>query len=128
MGSFEALVMMGLYPNLGQDVYFITPPFFEEISVLNQYTDKTATIRNVNFDTTYGNMYIQSITLDGASCTKNSITHSFFLESGMLELTLGPEESEWGTGPEDVPPSLGLFTNGTRMWQAGQMWMDSDFL
>ena len=33
MGSFVALSMMGTFPNPGQDVYFITPPFFEEVCV-----------------------------------------------------------------------------------------------
>lgn len=113
MGSFEALTMMGLYPNAGQDVYFIIPPFFEEVSILNQQTGKTATIRNVNFDPAFANIYIQSATLNGKPYTKNWITHSFFLEGDVLELTLGPQESEWGTRPEDVPPSLGPFTNST---------------
>ncbi|KAF2626628.1 glycoside hydrolase family 92 protein [Macroventuria anomochaeta] len=122
MGSFEALVMMGLYPNAGQDVYFIIPPFFEEVSILNQQTGKTATVRNVNFDATYGNIFIQSATLDGVPYTRNWITHSFFLEGGVLELTLGPEESEWGTGPEDVPPSLGPFGNLTTRGDVDGRW------
>ncbi|KAJ8110418.1 hypothetical protein OPT61_g6734 [Boeremia exigua] len=109
MGSFQALVMMGLFPNAGQDVYLILPPFFEEVCVKSQQTGNTATIRNVNFDAAYKNIYIQSATLNGVAYTKNWITHSFFLEGGVLELTLGPEESAWGTKPEDLPPSLGPF-------------------
>ena len=113
MGSFEALVMMGLYPNAGQDVYFITPPFFEEVSIRNQQTGNAAVIRNINFDPNYGNIYIQSATLNGVPYTRNWLQHSFFLEGGVLELTLGPAESEWGSRPEDVPPSLGPFGNLT---------------
>ena len=53
------------------------------------------------------NIYIQSATVNGEAYTKNYITHSFFLEGGVLELTLGANESTtWGTGQEDVPPSL----------------------
>lgn len=120
MGSFSALVMMGIFPNAGQDVYFIIPPFFESISITNGQTGKTATIRNVNFDPSYKNYYIQSATLNGQTYTKNWIKHSFFLEGGTLELTLGAAESDWGTRAEDVPPSLGPFgTNGTsyRRWE-----------
>jgi putative alpha-1,2-mannosidase len=113
MGSFEALVMMGLYPNAGQDVYFIIPPFFEEVSILNQQTGKTATTRNVNFDPGHTNIYVQSATLNGVPYTKNWLQHSFFLEGGVLELTLGSQESTWGTRPEDVPPSLGPNSNAT---------------
>jgi putative alpha-1,2-mannosidase len=114
MGSFVALVMMGIFPNPGQDVYFITPPFFEEVAIRNGQTGKTATIKNVNFDSGYKNIYIQSATMDGKPWTRNWIQHRFFLEGGTLELTLGPLESKWGTRPEDVPPSLGSSGNMTR--------------
>ncbi|KAF2826933.1 hypothetical protein CC86DRAFT_445826 [Ophiobolus disseminans] len=113
MGSFVALVMMGLFPNAGQDVYFIIPPFFESISIKNGQTGKTATIRNVNFDPGYKNIYVQSATLDGRPYSRNWLKHRFFLDGGVLELTLGPKESAWGTREEDVPPSLGPFGNAT---------------
>ncbi|KAK2603606.1 hypothetical protein QQS21_004187 [Conoideocrella luteorostrata] len=105
MGSFTALSMMGLYPMSGQDVYLIIPPFFSEISIRNPATGKTATIRNINFDAGYKNMYIQSAKLDGKPYTKSWITHKFFTDGGLLELTLGPAESGWGSGKDDLPPS-----------------------
>ncbi|KAK3705992.1 hypothetical protein LTR37_012986 [Vermiconidia calcicola] len=106
MGSFVALSMMGMFPNPGQDVYFITPPFFEEVSVINKITGKKATIRNINFDASYQNIYIQSATLNGKPYTKNWFSHSFFNGGGVLELTLGANESSWGTREQDLPPSL----------------------
>lgn len=109
MGSFVTLTMMGIFPNPGQDVYFITPPFFESFSVVNGETGKRATIRNVNFDAGYNNTYIQSATRDGKAWTKNWIDHSFFRDGGVLELTLGAEESDWGTREEDLPPSMSSF-------------------
>ncbi|KAF2192013.1 glycoside hydrolase family 92 protein [Zopfia rhizophila CBS 207.26] len=113
MGSFEALTMMGIFPNAGQDVYFITPPFFESVSIRNGQTGKTATIRNKNFDPTGKAVYIQSATLNGKPYMRNWLQHAFFLEGGTLELTLGATESKWGTRLEDLPPSLGPFGNGT---------------
>ncbi|KAK4549913.1 hypothetical protein LTR36_005214 [Oleoguttula mirabilis] len=106
MGSFVALAMMGLFPNPGQDVYLITPPFFEAWSVTNKITGQKATVRSVNFDASYESIYIQSATLNGEAYTRNWLTHSFFLDGGVLELTLGRNESAWGTRPEDLPPSL----------------------
>jgi putative alpha-1,2-mannosidase len=106
MGSFAALTMMGLFPNPGQDVYFIMPPFFEEVSITNGDTGKTATIRNINFDAGYENIFIQSAVLNNRTYTRNWLSHSFFLEGGVLELTLGKNESAWGTRKEDLPPSL----------------------
>ncbi|KAJ4293419.1 hypothetical protein N0V90_008702 [Kalmusia sp. IMI 367209] len=122
MGSFEALTMMGIFPNAGQDVYFITPPFFESVAIKNAQTGKTATIKNVNFDPEGKNVYIQSATLNGKVYTRNWLQHSFFLEGGTLELTLGASESAWGTRAEDLPPSLGPGGNSTtgsvnRRWE-----------
>ncbi|USP72992.1 glycoside hydrolase family 92 protein [Curvularia clavata] len=122
MGSFQALVAMGFFPNPGQDVYFIIPPFFESVSIKNGQTGKTATIRNVNFDPSYKNIYIQSATLDGKPYTRNWIQHSFFLDGGVLELTLGPQESTWGTGEDDVPPSLGPAANVTASMSGERRW------
>jgi putative alpha-1,2-mannosidase len=106
MGAFVVLAMMGLYPVHGTDVYLITPPFFEEITITHPLTKKKATIRNKNFDPAYNNIYIQRVERDGESWTKNWIQHDFFTEGGLLELTLGDKESEWGTHDGDLPPSV----------------------
>ena len=120
MGSFVALSQIGLFPNPGQDVYLIIPPYFEEVSIKSPATGNTATVKNVNFDPTYKNIYIQSATLNGKKYTKNWIDHSFFTEGKELVLTLGPTESSWGTKVADLPPSLSEYkgfgnstTNGT---------------
>ena len=113
MGSFVALSMMGTFPNPGQNVYYITPPFFPSISIKNGQTGNTATIRNINFDPTYQNIYIQSATLNGQNYTKNYLTHSFFLDGDTLELTLGSSESSWGQGAADLPPSMSSAGNSS---------------
>ncbi|KAM0816939.1 putative Secreted glycosidase [Seiridium cardinale] len=105
MGAFTAFAFMGFFPVAGQNVYLITPPLFREVR-LHTPTGKQAVIRNTNFDPTYEAIYIQSATLDGKPYTKNWITHNFFLDGGMLELTLGKDESTWGTADGDLPPSL----------------------
>ncbi|KAI1412043.1 glycoside hydrolase family 92 protein [Hypoxylon sp. FL1857] len=114
MGSFVAFSMMGLFPNPGQDVYLITPPFFESVNITHPTTGKTAIIRNVNFDPTYGAIYIQSATLNGEPYTKNWVDHSFFTEGKELVLTLGRNESTWGTAVADLPPSIGEYTGFNR--------------
>ncbi|KAL2794889.1 glycosyl hydrolase family 92-domain-containing protein [Aspergillus keveii] len=106
MGSFAVLSMIGLYPVHGQDIYLIIAPFFKEVSIRNSVTGKVATIRNVNFDPSYKDIYIQSATRDGKPWTKNWIGHDFFVDGGVLELELGAAESDWGTSIDDLPPSL----------------------
>ncbi|KAL3425913.1 secreted glycosidase-like protein 2 [Phlyctema vagabunda] len=106
MGSFTTLAMLGLWPVSGQDVYLITPPYFAEVRVASRQTGNVATVRCRNFDPTYAAIYVQSATLDGRPYTRNWISHAFFLDGGVLELTLGANESAWGTADEDLPPSL----------------------
>ncbi|KAK2787587.1 hypothetical protein FQN53_005037 [Emmonsiellopsis sp. PD_33] len=116
MGSFLVFSMMGLFPVAGQDVYLITPPFFEEVRVRNPLSGQVAVIRNRNFDPAYKAIYIQSVKRDGKVWSRNWIGHDFFEKGGVLEIVLGREESGWGTAEEDLPPSLstggfdGLFT------------------
>ena len=110
MGAFLAFAMSGLYPNAGQNVYLITPPFFESVSYTHPVTGKTATVKNVNFDATYKEIYIQSARLNGKTYSKNWIQHDFFLDGGVLELVLGAAESDWGTTEGDLPPSSHLGT------------------
>ncbi len=105
MGSFSTLAMMGLWPMPGQDVYLINPPFFREVNLTNAVTGNTASIRNINFDAGYENIYIQNATLNGKPYTKSWITHAFYRDGGILELTLGKNESTWGTAAGDLPPS-----------------------
>lgn len=109
MGSFIAFSMMGLFPNPGQNVYLIMPPYFVSVSITSPVTGKTAIIRNINFDPTYKAVFIQSATLNGVPYTKNWIDHSFFTEGKELVLTLGSKESSWGTRVQDLPPSLGTY-------------------
>ncbi|KAF8862999.1 hypothetical protein BDZ45DRAFT_584453 [Acephala macrosclerotiorum] len=116
MASFTAFCLSGLFPNPGQNVYFITPPFFESISFTNPLNGKVATVRNVGFDPSVeGGQYIQSATVNGESWTKNWIGHEFFSEGWTLELVLGGNESAWGTGQGDVPPSVSTNLGGMRL-------------
>ncbi|CZR55839.1 probable alpha-1,2-mannosidase [Phialocephala subalpina] len=115
MASFTAFCLSGLFPNPGQNVYFITPPFFESISFTNPLNGKVSTIRNVNFDPEV-DQYIQSATLNGGNWTRNWIGHEFFSEGWTLELTLGGNESAWGTGDGDVPPSVSTSSMASMMF------------
>ena len=104
MASFVALAMIGLFPNAGQNVYLIIPPFFPSWTITNPQTGKKAIVRCQNFDGA-NNIYVQNATRDGAPWTRSWIQHDFFTDGGTLELVLGSEESDWGTADEDLPPS-----------------------
>ncbi|KAI2627197.1 glycoside hydrolase family 92 protein [Xylaria nigripes] len=107
MGSFAAFGMIGLFPISGQDVYLISAPFFESVSITNPVTGKTAQIKTVGFDAGYKNIYIQNVTVNYKPWTWSWIGHAFFTEGWTMEVVLGSEESGWGTKLEDRPPSWG---------------------
>ncbi|XWW98837.1 hypothetical protein V2A60_006840 [Cordyceps javanica] len=106
MGSFLFFSVLGLFPVAGQNVYLISPPFFEEVSITSPQTGKTATVRCSNFDPSYKNIYVQSATVNGKPWTRSWIGHEFFVEGWTLELELGAKESSWGSEMEDRPPSF----------------------
>ena len=105
MGAFLFFSALGLFPVAGQNVYLIVPSFFEEVSIRSPLTGRTATVRNVNFDPSYKDIYVQKATVNGKPWTKSWIGHELFTEGWTLELTLGDKESDWGKSAADRPPS-----------------------
>ncbi|PTB64583.1 glycoside hydrolase family 92 protein [Trichoderma citrinoviride] len=110
MGAFLVFSVMGLFPVAGQNVYLISPPFVEEISIRHPVTGKTATVRNIGFDASYDKIFVQSAKVNGKPWTRSWIGHEFFTEGWTLELVLGAEESGWGRDVKDRPPSWTLGT------------------
>lgn len=105
MGAFSAFVFMGFFPVAGQAVYLLTPPFFPEVRIRAK-NGRDAIFRVLNFDPTYTAKYIQSATLNGEPYTRSWISHDIFLQGGILEFKVGPEESlTWGVADDDLPPS-----------------------
>jgi putative alpha-1,2-mannosidase len=111
MCAFASFNMMGLYPNAGQDVYFIIPPYFRTVNFTSPVSNNTASIRITNFEPTYRAIYIQNATLNGEEYPENWLTHDFFVNGGQLVLTLGKKESTWATRVQDLPPSLGEYAS-----------------
>ncbi|ROW03656.1 hypothetical protein VPNG_07222 [Cytospora leucostoma] len=108
MGSFVWFSAVGLFPVAGQDVYLISAPFFQSVSVTHPRTGRTARVVVVEgWDPGYESIYIQSVTVNGEPWTKSWIGHEFFTEGWTMELRLGVNESSWGRGSEDRPPSFG---------------------
>lgn len=105
MGAFLFFSAMGLFPVAGQDVYLISPPLFEEVSIRSPQTGKTATVRNVGFDPSYKRVHIQRATVNGNEWTRSWVGHEFFTQGWTLELMLGEDESGWGSKSDDRPPS-----------------------
>ncbi|RDL31123.1 putative alpha protein [Venustampulla echinocandica] len=107
MASFSAFISIGVFPNPGQNIYFLTAPLFPSISITSPVTGKMATITTSNFDPEGKRIYIQSVKYNGKVYEKSWIGHELFTEGGVLEFEVGDVESErWGRERESLPPSL----------------------
>ena len=111
LGAYMTWIMSGLFPITGQSVYLIIRPAFPAV----QWTVTNSRILTHNFGP--NNLFIQNVTVDGEPVrldpfminqqwSKNWISHDFFSSGQTMEIILGEAPSSWGTGDDDVPPSL----------------------
>ncbi|XRM40408.1 hypothetical protein ABZX51_003730 [Aspergillus tubingensis] len=111
MAAFTVFGLMGLFPNPGQNVYLISAPFVEEVRVRNGITGGMAVVRvRGDVGVGVGGKVVKRAWLDGEVYERCWIGHEFFVKGGVLEVELGDEEeeeSEWGTGVGEGPPSWG---------------------
>lgn len=104
MSAWYLYSALGFYPvNPANSAYVFGSPILREATIRldngNQFTVKS----NAGEE----NIYIQSVSLNGASYTKSYITHDDILAGGVLEFELGPNPNpEFGRAPEDRPASV----------------------
>ena len=105
MTSFVVFSQLGFYPvTPGLDMYNIGSPVFEK-STIKLSNGKVFTLLAKNYSEE--NKYIQSAKLNGKEWNKPWFSHSDLANGGTLELVMGNKANKnWGTGIENVPPSL----------------------
>ena len=113
MGSLNALMAMGLFNVHGgcdrDPFYEISSPIFDRITIhLNpQYHPGGAFVIETE-NNGPGPRYIQSATLNDKALTRPWFHHRALAAGGTLRIVLGEKPNEqWGSGPEDAPPSMG---------------------
>ena len=92
--------MMGLYPIMGQDLYLLLPPAFDETTLVLGQTGRPLVLRTKRCGE---GKYIVGVTADGAVFDRSWITHAELLAAQVLEFDLADEPASWGT--RNVPPS-----------------------
>lgn len=107
MSAFVVFSQMGFYPvTPGSPTYNIGSPFFDEVTVR---MGNGKTFRIVAGNNGPENKYIQSVRLNGKEWNKPWFSHDDIKDGGTLELVMGDKANkEWGSAPEDVPPSEGV--------------------
>lgn len=121
MGAWFVMSAMGLFEMDGgaavKPIYEIGSPLFEKITIHldnRYYPGREFVIEAKN--TSSENPYIQSATLNGGALKKPWFYHDELVNGGKLSLVMSPEpNTEWGSRPEDAPPSLSKILTKEKM-------------
>ena len=96
MSAWLVFSMLGFYPLPGTDQYVIGAPAFPHAQIAVAGGTFTIDAANVSSD----NIYVQSVTLNGAPRTTPMLHHSDLHAGGSLAFAMGPTPSRWGrSGP-----------------------------
>jgi putative alpha-1,2-mannosidase len=104
MGCQSAWFMaaaLGVYPVMGQDIYWLTAPIFEHASIALGNAGARLTI--VAPKAGDGHPYIARARLDGQPLERAWLRHAEIARGGVLEFELGEAPTDWGRGRP--PPS-----------------------
>jgi predicted alpha-1,2-mannosidase len=97
MSSYYIWASLGLFPNAGQDLYFLNGPLFDHVSVRRPEEGRLEISRTGHGD------YVQSVTLNGKPFTRSWLRHGEIKGDTVLEFVMGESPREWVTG--EPPPS-----------------------
>lgn len=92
MGSWYVFTSLGLFPNAGQDYYYLLPPTFDEAELTMENGAKIAIkVHRRNTD----DRYIASVMLNGVPLTRSWVGHDEIAGGAMLEFTLTDKPGVW---------------------------------
>lgn len=107
--TFFMASAMGLYPVMGQDLYWLTSPLFEE-TVVELGGGKALRIEAPGADEQH--IYIASATLNGAPLDRAWLRHAEIAGGATLRFELSAEPTRWGRN--NPPPSP---LSDSRVWK-----------
>ncbi len=92
MGSWYVFTSIGLFPNAGQDLYYLIPPSFDSVSLTMENGKKIIVKANKACP---GARYIASVTLNGKNLGRSWLKHEEIANGAVLEYELTDEPSAW---------------------------------
>jgi predicted alpha-1,2-mannosidase len=101
MSSWYVWCAVGLYPNAGQDFYYVASPVFTRAAIALG-GNLTFTIEAPNASPT--NIYVKAAQLNGKPLDRAWLTHSEISRGGKLILQMSDRPSPWATS--NRPPSM----------------------
>ncbi|MGA1837777.1 GH92 family glycosyl hydrolase [Herbiconiux sp. 11R-BC] len=105
MSAWWFFAALGLYPLVpGSGEYVLGSPLFPRMSV---DAPRGGVIEVIAHGQAPGSPYVQSVLVDGEPWPSLALPHERIAAGAVIEFTLGPEPSLWGSGPDAEPASLG---------------------
>ena len=92
MGSWYVLTSLGLFPNAGQDIYYLLPPAFPESQLTMENGKKIMIKANKKSPDA---CYIASVKLNGMPLTRSWISHDEIANGALIEFELTDNPLEW---------------------------------
>jgi hypothetical protein len=103
MSAWYLFSALGFYPlQMGSPTYAIGSPLFKKATV-NLENGKKLVINAPN--NSASNVYVQQLRVNGQRWDKTYLPHDLLAKGAVLDFTMGPNPSNWGTGPAAAPPS-----------------------
>ncbi|HEV8558954.1 MAG TPA: GH92 family glycosyl hydrolase [Actinophytocola sp.] len=104
LSAWWVFAALGFYPlRAGDPSYIIGSPLFTKAVVhLENGRDLVINARNNGSR----NVYVQSLKVNGKPYEKCWLPHDLLAAGAVLDFEMGPEPSDWGTGPDAAPPSV----------------------
>lgn len=99
MGSWYVFTSIGLFPNAGQDYYYLIPPAFDDV-VVTMENGKRIHIKVKKSSWTA--RYISRIVLNGKTLDRSWISHSEITEGATIEYELSDSGNQWRIQPFEV--------------------------
>lgn len=109
MSAWYVLSAIGFYPVApGQNIYAIGSPEFSKVTIhLDEAYNNAGEFIIEAINNSKENKYIQSATLNGKPLNKPWFNHAEIKNGGTLIFRMGAEPNKnWGSKPEDAPPSM----------------------
>jgi predicted alpha-1,2-mannosidase len=94
MSAWLLFTALGFYPLNGSDIYLVGSPWFDEATLHLPGGDLVVAAHN----NSVANMYVQSVTLNGAPLAQPQFTHGEIVNGGTLEFEMGPEPAAGAFG------------------------------
>ena len=92
MGSWYVFCYLGLFPNAGQDFYYLNAPRCTSAEV--RLSD--GKVLNIKADAGKGRVYIKSVKVNGTVWNSPFIKHSDIADGGLIEFELSDAPTDWG--------------------------------